>query len=108
MSILKSILLSTAAGLIAVAGTQAADIPQKANVKVCNLYGDGFSYIPNTDICLKLGGYVREEFYYNYGQNVTATPFFGPNINNDRGPAGGFNLNGVGSGSPTSPCARAR
>ena len=43
-------------------------------------------------------GYVREEFYYNYGQNVTATPFFGPNINNDRGPAGGFNLNGVGSG----------
>ena len=67
-------------------------------VKICNLYGDGFYYIPNTDICLKLGGYVRAEFYYNYGQNGAATPFFGPNINNDRGPAGGFNLNGVGTG----------
>jgi hypothetical protein len=98
--ILTSFLLSTAAGLSAVADTQAADIPQAAitYVKICNLYGDGFYYIPGTDICLKLGGYVRAEFYYNYGQNVSATPFFGPNINNDRGPAGGFNLNGVGSG----------
>ena len=28
-------------------------------VKICSLYGDGFYYIPGTDICLKLGGYVR-------------------------------------------------
>ena len=101
MRILTSFLLSTAAGLSAVADTQAADIPQAAitYVKICNLYGDGFYYIPGTDICLKLGGYVRAEFYYNYGQNATNSPFFGPNINNDRGTALGFNLNGVGSGS---------
>ena len=68
-------------------------------VKICNLYGDGFYYIPGTNICLKLGGYVRAQFFGYYGQNATQTPFFGTNINNDRGTALGFNLNGVGSGS---------
>ena len=29
---------------------------------------------------------MRAQFYYNYGQNATHTPFFGANINNDRGP----------------------
>jgi hypothetical protein len=28
-------------------------------VKICSLYGDGFYYIPNTDTCLKIGGYAR-------------------------------------------------
>jgi hypothetical protein len=28
-------------------------------VKICSLYGDGFYYIPGTDTCLKLGGYLR-------------------------------------------------
>ena len=73
--ITKSLLLGTAAGLVAVAGAQAADMPVKAApvnyVKICTLYGDGFYYIPGTDICLKLGGYVRAQFYYNYGQNAT-------------------------------------
>ena len=68
-------------------------------VKICNLYGDGFYYIPGTNICLKLGGYVRAQFYGFYGQNATATPFFGTNINNDSSTALGFNLNGTGSGS---------
>ena len=102
MKMVKSLLLGTAAGFVAVAGAQAADMPVKAAVqyvKICNLYGDGFYYIPGTNICLKLGGYVRAQFYYDYGQNATQTPFFGTNINNDRGTALGFNLNGVGSGS---------
>jgi hypothetical protein len=30
-------------------------------VKVCSLYGQGFYYIPGTDTCLRIGGYVREE-----------------------------------------------
>src|SRR4029077_12179157 len=101
MKMVKSLLLGTAAGFVAVAGAQAADMPVKAAVqyvKICNLYGDGFYYIPGTNICLKLGGYVRAQFFYNYGQNATQTPFFGTNINNDRGTALGFNLNGVGSG----------
>jgi hypothetical protein len=57
--------------LIAVAGAQAADMPVKAApvqfVKICSLYGDGFYYIPNTDTCLKIGGYVRVQGEYNMG-----------------------------------------
>jgi hypothetical protein len=87
MKMVKSLLLGTAAGFVAVAGAQAADMPVKAAVqyvKICNLYGDGFYYIPGTDICLKLGGYVRAQFYYDYGQNATATPFFAPNFADTR------------------------
>ena len=45
-----------------------------------------------TNICLKLGRYVRAQFYGYYGgTSATATPFFGANVTNDRGP---FSLNG--------------
>src|SRR5215475_11193720 len=75
MKMVKSLLLGTAAGLIAVAGAQAADMPVKAApvqyVKICSLYGDGFYYVPGTDICLKIGGYVRGEYFYNYGASGT-------------------------------------
>jgi hypothetical protein len=66
MKMVKSLLLGTAAGLVAVAGAQAADMPVKAKpvqyVKICSLYGDGFYYIPGTDTCIKIGGYVRVQF----------------------------------------------
>src|SRR5499433_570682 len=74
----KSLLLGSAAGLVAVTGTQAADLPVKARpveyVKICSLYGEGFYYIPGTDVCLKVGGYVRAD----YGWNVTGarTPHY--------------------------------
>jgi Porin subfamily len=59
MKMVKSLLLGTAAGLVAVAGAQAADLPVKAKpvqyVKICTLYGDGFYYVPGTNTCLKLG-----------------------------------------------------
>src|ERR1700738_4747146 len=67
----KSLLLGTAAGLVAVAGAQAADMPVKAApvqyVKICSLYGDGFYYIPGTDTCIKMGGYLRVQAEYNMG-----------------------------------------
>jgi hypothetical protein len=79
MKMVKSLLLGTAAGLVAVAGAQAADMPVKAApvqyVKICTLYGEGFYYIPGTDICLKIGGYVRGEAFYNYGANGTLGPW---------------------------------
>ena len=63
MRMIKSLLLGSAAGLVAVAGAQAADLPVKAKpveyVKVCSLYGAGFWYVPGTDTCLKVGSYVR-------------------------------------------------
>ena len=71
MNTVKTLLLGTAAGLVAVAGAQAADMPVKAApvqyVKICSLYGDGFYYIPGTDTCLKMGGYLRVQAEYNAG-----------------------------------------
>jgi len=78
MKMVKSLLLGSAAGLAAVSGTQAADLPVKAKpveyVKICTLYGEGFYYIPGTDVCLKIGGYIRAD----YGWNVTGarTPHY--------------------------------
>lgn len=65
----KRLLLGSAVGLIAVAGARAADLPVKAKaieyVKVCSLYGTGFYYVPGTDTCMKLGGYVRADVTFN-------------------------------------------
>lgn len=73
MKMVKSLLLGSAAGLIAVAGAQAADLPVKAKpveyVKVCSLYGEGFFYIPGTDTCIKIGGWVRAEYAFNAGNS---------------------------------------
>ena len=69
----KSILLGSAAGLVAVAGAQAADLPVKAKpveyVRVCSTYGAGFFYIPGTDSCIRIGGYMRSQWTIN-GDNT--------------------------------------
>lgn len=69
MKMMKSLLLGSAAGLVAIAGAQAADLPVKAKpvdyVRICSAYGAGFYYIPGTDICLRVGGYVFIESGYN-------------------------------------------
>ncbi len=79
MQLMKSLLLGSAAGLVAVAGAQAADLPVKAKpveyVKICSLYGVGFYYIPGTDMCLKMGGWVRAEYAYGDNGNMTWGPF---------------------------------
>src|SRR5712691_2475298 len=69
MKMVKSLILGSAAGLFAMSGAQAADLPVKAKpveyVKICSLYGAGFFYIPGTDTCIKLGGYVRVDTTFN-------------------------------------------
>jgi hypothetical protein len=76
MKMVKSLLLGSAAGLVAVSAGQAADLPVKAKpveyVKVCTLYGSGFYYVPGTDTCIKLGGFLRTEW------NFHATGSFAP------------------------------
>ncbi|MEP0521432.1 MAG: porin [Hyphomicrobiales bacterium] len=60
----KSILLGSAAALVAVTGAQAADLPiiePVDYVKVCDAFGSGFHYIPGTETCLKFSGRVRAE-----------------------------------------------
>lgn len=65
MSKIKSLVLGSAAAIVAIGGAQAADLPVKAKaveyVKVCSLYGAGFYYIPGTDTCIRIGGYLRAE-----------------------------------------------
>lgn len=69
MKMVKSLLLGSAAAFVAVAGAQAADLPVKAKaveyVKVCSAYGAGFYYIPGTDTCIQIGGFVRFDTYIN-------------------------------------------
>jgi hypothetical protein len=71
MKMVKSLILGSAAGLLAMGGAQAADLPVKAKaveyVKICSLYGAGFFYIPGTDTCIKLGGYLRVDTTFNGG-----------------------------------------
>src|SRR5262245_23115381 len=69
MTITKRTLLGSAAALIVIGSVQAADLPVKAKpvqyVKICSLYGEGFFYIPGSEICLKIGGYVQADYGWN-------------------------------------------
>ncbi|WP_353646455.1 porin [Mesorhizobium sp. WSM2239] len=62
---IKSLLLGSAAALVAVSGARAADAVVIAEpepmeyVRVCDVYGTGFFYIPGTETCLRIGGYMR-------------------------------------------------
>ena len=61
---IKSLLLGSAAALVAVSGARAADAVVVAEpepveyVRVCDVYGAGFFYIPGTETCLAISGYV--------------------------------------------------
>jgi hypothetical protein len=50
-------------------------------VKICSLYGAGFYYIPGTDTCLKIGGWVRFETGWGYNGSFT-TQFYNGNLQN--------------------------
>ncbi|EHR13136.1 porin [Brucella abortus] len=62
---IKSLLLGSAAALVAASGAQAADAivapePEAVEyVRVCDAYGAGYFYIPGTETCLRVHGYVR-------------------------------------------------
>ncbi|HWG03505.1 MAG TPA: porin, partial [Beijerinckiaceae bacterium] len=75
MNLCRSLLLGSAALLVVAAGAQAADLPSRKAapvqyVKICDAYGAGFFYIPGTDTCLRVGGYVRAEYQYTPGQSI--------------------------------------
>src|SRR5579872_7210007 len=79
MKVVRNLLLGSAAGLVAVTAAQAADLPVKARpvqyVKVCSLYGAGFYYMPGTDMCIKIGGWVRSEISWGVNGNSTTGSF---------------------------------
>ncbi|WP_291858158.1 porin [Bradyrhizobium sp.] len=71
MTVYRKLILGSAASLLAIGAAQAADLPVKAKaveyVRICSLYGAGFFYIPGTDTCIKLGGYLRVDTTFNGG-----------------------------------------
>lgn len=63
---LKCLLLGSAATLVAITNVRAADVimvePEPTNyVRACDVYGAGFFYLPGTETCLRVGGYVRTQ-----------------------------------------------
>ena len=75
----KSLLIGSAAALTLVSGAQAADAVVAAEpepmeyVRVCDAYGTGFFYIPGTETCLKVGGQLRFEKYYEKAKGSKAS-----------------------------------
>ena len=64
---LKSLLLGSAAVLVAASGARAADAivvePEPVEyVRICDAYGAGWFYIPGTETCLKFDGDVRVQY----------------------------------------------
>lgn len=78
---IKSLLLGSAAALVAVTGARAADVivpmaEPTEYVRVCDVYGTGFHYIPGTETCLSINGYVR----FKYGVAGPIEDDFGNNF----------------------------
>jgi len=83
MTLIKSLLLGSAAGIVAVAGAQAADLPtHKAApvaeyVRICNVGGITGWIMPGSDTCVKISGYITAQFeggnlsnQYNWGGSI--------------------------------------
>ena len=85
---IKSLLIGSAALATVSTGAQAADPivyvePEPMEyVRICDVYGAGFFYIPGTETCLRIGGYVRYEIYYGIDGAGTGTKRarFAPNF----------------------------
>ena len=80
---LKALLLGSAAAMIAVTGANAADAvvaePEPVEyVRVCDMYGNGYFYIPGTETCMRISGLVRSTYSYD-SANVAAANNFSVN-----------------------------
>ncbi|MBP1887610.1 hypothetical protein J2Z50_005925 [Ensifer mexicanus] len=70
---MSSLLLGSAAALSVAWGAQAADAVVAAEpepmeyVRVCDAFGTGYFYIPGTETCLRVSGYLR--FQTSFGPN---------------------------------------
>lgn len=71
---IKTVLMSSVAAMTAISSVQAADAIVAAEpeaveyVRVCDAFGKGYFYIPGTETCLKINGYIR--FQVNAGPDA--------------------------------------
>jgi hypothetical protein len=65
MKILQTLLLGCAAACVAIGAGQAGELHGKTRplgqAKSCSVYGAGFQRVPGTDMCMKIGGWVRAQ-----------------------------------------------
>ncbi len=85
MTLMKSLLLGSAAGIVAVATAQAADLPTRKAapveyVRVCNVGGITGWTLPGSDTCVKFSGYMTAHFIggnlsnqYNSAEGIGST-----------------------------------
>jgi Porin subfamily len=85
MTLIKSLLLGSAAGIVAVATAQAADLPTRKAapveyVRVCNVGGITGWTLPGSDTCVKFSGYMTAHFIggnlssqYNSAESIATT-----------------------------------
>ncbi|MBV9909469.1 MAG: porin, partial [Hyphomicrobiales bacterium] len=98
MTLMKSLLLGSAAGIVAVGAAQAADLPTRKAapveyVRVCNVGGITGWTLPGSDTCVKFSGYMTAHFIggnlssqYNSAGAITSSldaavdPFASPHL----------------------------
>ena len=102
MTLIKSLLLGSAAGIVAVATAQAADLPTRKAapveyVRVCNVGGITGWTLPGSDTCVKFSGYITGAIRRRQPQHPVQLRF-------DRERADGRHDH---SG-PADPCCRSR
>jgi len=90
MTLMKSLLLGSAAGIVGIASAQAADLPTRKGapaaeyVRICSISVNGTPVVgwmlPGSDTCFKLTGYVTAQIgggNIQNGQNLIYGPAFG-------------------------------
>jgi len=87
----RTILLGTAAAFAVTGAAHAADLAVAESVdyvKVCDAYGAGYWYVPGSDVCLHIGGYVLFDTYFHNGKYLNF-------------PENAGDIPGVGTGGPS-------
>jgi Porin subfamily len=95
MTLIKSIMLGSAAAIVAVASAQAADLPTRKAapveyVRVCNVGGITGWTLPGSDTCVKLSGYMTAHY-------------IGGNLSNQYNDAGAATSAAAGALNPFAP-----
>jgi len=86
---IKSLLIGSASAAVLSTSALAADAVVYADpepmeyVRICDVYGAGFFYIPGTETCMRIGGYVRFQLNMGFnagGNNYNTLARFAPNF----------------------------
>ena len=88
MTLMKSLLLGSAAGIVAVSAAQAADLPTRKGpvaaeyVRVCSITVAGTPVVgfvlPGSDTCLKISGYIDGEIEGGNLKSANAVTYVTP------------------------------